>query len=195
MLKISPLGLGTVKFGRNQKVNYPSSFVLPSDKEILALLEQAQAAGITLLDTAPAYGESEQRLGKLLKGQRQNWIISSKAGEEFANGESYFDFSPAAIQKSVERSLKRLQTDYLDSVLIHSNGEDIKIIEEYEVFETLRAIKQAGYIRSFGMSTKTVVGGLRTVDEADVVMVTFNPVHTEEQPVIAYAHKINKQVF
>lgn len=195
MLNISPLGLGTVKFGRNQKVNYPSSFSLPTDKEILALLDQAQAGGITLLDTAPAYGESEERLGKLLKGQRQNWIISTKAGEEFLNGESHYDFTPAAIQRSVARSLKRLHTDYLDMVLIHSNGDDIKLIEEYEVFETLRAMKQSGHIRAFGMSTKTVAGGLRTVEESDAVMVTYNPIHVEEQPVIAHAHQQKKQVF
>lgn len=193
-ISASCIGLGTVKFGRNQGVKYPVGFELPSDKEVLELLACAQSLGINLLDTAPSYGTSEERLGKLLKGTRQEWVICSKAGEEFINGESQYDFSPNAICKSVERSLKRLNTDYLDILLIHSNGDDKKIIEQDGVFATLAECKKAGMIRTFGMSTKTIEGGLLTVDQADVVMVTYNPLHTEELPVIQYAHKHNKNV-
>src|SRR5205814_2366743 len=107
-ITVSAAGLGTVKFGRNQKINYPASFALPSDQEILALLSTAKECGINLLDTAPAYGISEERLGKLLKKQRHDWVICSKAGEEFINDESSYDFSPEFLRKSVERSLQRL---------------------------------------------------------------------------------------
>lgn len=192
---VSAVGLGTVKFGRNQGVKYPSHFELPTDKHILELLDCAQSLGINLLDTAPAYGISEERLGKLLKGSRQEWVISGKAGEEFINGDSFYDFSPVVIRKSVERSLQRLSTDYLDIVLVHSNGEDKKIIEENNVFDVLAELKKSGKIRAFGMSTKTVEGGLLTVDHSDVVMVAYNPVHTEEQPVIAHASQKHKGVF
>jgi aryl-alcohol dehydrogenase-like predicted oxidoreductase len=192
---VSVVGLGTVKFGRNQGVKYPSSFELPSDHHILDLLSTAQSLGINLLDTAPAYGNSEERLGKLLKGVRHEWIICGKAGEEFSDGISYYDFSPDAIRKSVERSLQRLNTDYIDILLIHSNGEDKKIIEENNVFGELAKLKQAGKIRAYGMSTKTIEGGLLTVDHADVVMVTYNPVQSEEQPVIAHAFQQHKGVF
>src|ERR1700722_19228645 len=74
-ISVSRIGLGTVKFGRNQKINYPTPFSLPSDKEILALLNCAQELGINVLDTAPAYGSSEERLGNLLNGQRSDWIL------------------------------------------------------------------------------------------------------------------------
>lgn len=194
-IQVSPLGLGTVKFGRNQKVHYPTSFTLPTDKQILRLLDQAQAGGINLLDTAPAYGESEIRLGNLLRGARHQWVISTKAGEEFDNGESNYNFSRVAIIKSIERSLQRLHTDYLDIVLIHSNGDDIRIIEQDEVFITLADLQRAGKIRVYGMSTKTVEGGLRAVDASDVVMVTYNPVHTLERPVIDYAYQQKKGIF
>ena len=194
-LQVSRLGLGTVKFGRNQGVKYPTEFQLPDDRQILELLSSAQALGINLLDTAPAYGLSEERLGKLLQGERAEWIISTKAGEDFVEGASHFDFSPAAIQKSVERSLKRLKTDYLDIVLIHSDGFDEKNIQEHAVAETLNHLKQAGKIRATGMSTKTVVGGLLAVDCFDVVMVTYNPLQVEEQPVIKYAYEKMKGVF
>jgi aryl-alcohol dehydrogenase-like predicted oxidoreductase len=194
-ISVSSVGLGTVKFGRNQGVRYPQRFELPSDQEILKLISCAQSLGINLLDTAPAYGLSEERLGKLLQNTRKDWILCTKVGEEFEKGESWFDFSPAAVRKSIERSLKRLQTDYLDLVLVHSSGEDKKIIEEEHVFATLSELKKSGLIRAFGMSTKTIEGGLMTIDQSDAVMVTYNPVHVEEQPVIAHAHEKNKGVF
>lgn len=193
-IDVSCIGLGTVKFGRNQGVKYPQQFELPSDNEILDLLAYAKDLGINLLDTAPAYGISEERLGKLLKN-RHDWILCTKVGEEFVNGESKFDFSPEWTRKSIERSLKRLNTDVLDIVLVHSNGEDKKIIEENAIFDTLSELKKSGLIRAYGMSTKTIEGGLLAVDHSDAVMVTYNPVETTEQPVIAHAYKKNKGVF
>ncbi len=64
-IKVSLLGLGTVKLGRNEGVKYPRPFDLPDDRSVVALLETAQSLGINLLDTAPAYGRSEERLGAL----------------------------------------------------------------------------------------------------------------------------------
>lgn len=192
-IEVSPIGLGTVKFGRNQGVKYPTAFELPSDKQIADLIALAKDLGINLLDTAPAYGTSEERLGKALKGQRDEWVISTKAGEEFANGESHFDFTAKSIQKSVERSLKRLHTDYLDIVLIHSNGDDEKLIQD-GVLQTLADLKYAGKIRACGMSTKTIAGGKLAVDQSDIVMAAYNPEYTEEREVIAYALEQNKGV-
>lgn len=193
-IEVSAIGLGTVKFGRNQAVKYPQAFNLPSDKEILTLLACAKELGINLLDTAPAYGSSEERLGKLLAGARQDWIICSKAGEEFINGESHYDFSPQAITHSVDESLQRLGTDYLDILLIHSNGDDVKIIEEDNVFLTLADLKSQGKIRSFGMSTKTVAGGLLTINHADVAMVTYNLQEHEDRKVINAAAEKDKGI-
>jgi len=192
-LSVSQIGLGTVKFGRNQKINYPQHFALPTDKEIVNLLGKSKELGINLLDTAPAYGTSEERLGKLLIG-RESWIICTKVGEDFNEGVSHFNFSTASVRSSIERSLKRLCTDYLDLVLVHSDGNDKKIIEETDIFTTLADLKTKGLIRSFGMSTKTIEGGKLSVDLADVVMVTYNPIHTEEQSVIEYAHHHGKGV-
>jgi aryl-alcohol dehydrogenase-like predicted oxidoreductase len=193
-IEVSVISLGTVKFGRNQSVKYPKLFNLPTDVEIAALLQNAKELGINLLDTAPAYGKSEERLGQCLKkaGNRSDWIIASKFGETFDNGVSSFDFSREAALRSIDESLRRLQTDYLDLVLVHSNGDDVEIIKKYGVFETLSELKKSGKIRAFGMSTKTVEGGLLAVEKSDVVMVTYNPAEIAEQAVIAYAHKLGK---
>jgi len=67
-LEVSALGLGTVKFGRNTGVKYPAGFELPSAAEIGELLAVARDLGINLLDTAPAYGSSEERIGKSVGG-------------------------------------------------------------------------------------------------------------------------------
>ena len=193
-LRVSPLGLGTVKFGRNQGVKYPRAFELPSDRDALALLETAWDLGINLLDTAPAYGASEERLGRLLRQCRRDWVVVTKVGEEFHDGVSRFDFSAAATRASVERSLRRLGVEALDAVLIHSDGDDSNILEREAVLPTLLDLKRAGWVRAVGMSTKTVAGGLRAVECCDLVMVTYNLRQREELPVIRAARAAHKGV-
>ncbi len=191
---VSPLGLGTVKFGRNQQVKYPSAFELPSDDEIVHLLGLARDLGINLLDTAPAYGSSQERLGGLLGARRDEWVIVSKVGEIFEGGESRFDFGFDHTVATVEQSLRTLNTDYLDCVLIHSDGNDLQILEQEGVVDALRELKRRGLIRSHGMSSKTVAGGLRVVRELDVVMATCNLDYNDELPVLEAAATQGKGV-
>jgi len=129
-----------------------------------------------------------------LRGQRNRWVIVGKAGEEYANQQSTYDFTPQHIMHSIKRSLQRLNTDYIDVLLIHSNGDDEHIINNFEVFNTLRTAQQQGLIRYYGMSTKTVKGGLLTLQHSDVAMVTYNPISAEELPVIEYAAKNSKGI-
>lgn len=193
-LNVSVLGLGTVKFGRNQKIKYPT-FELPSDEAILQLLDDAQACGINLLDTAPAYGIAEERLGKLLGPRREQFVLVTKTGEEFAEGESTYNFSAEHTRLSVERSLKRLQTDRLDCVLVHCPRNDFETLSNSPVFDTLDELKRRGDIRSFGASTNSIAGGNLTLDRADVVMATYAADYTAEEPVIRRAAKLGKGVF
>lgn len=189
-IEVSCLGLGTVKFGRTHNLRYTEKFTLPDDAQLKQLLDVARECGMNLIDTAPAYGFSEERLGDLLKSSRKDWIISTKAGEEFilnkARDEAWsqFDFSAKQIRASVERSLRRLRTDYLDLVLIHSDGEDEKILTQTEALDTLIQLKQEGWIRAHGISSKTVAGGLLASDMTDVVMLTYNQQQPEDAPVI-----------
>jgi aryl-alcohol dehydrogenase-like predicted oxidoreductase len=98
-LTISPIGLGTVKFGRNTGLRYPSSFDLPDDSQLETLVQTAKDLGINLLDTAPAYGESEKRIGEIIKGDRGDWIISTKVGEQYENGVSRYDFQQRRLDE------------------------------------------------------------------------------------------------
>ena len=192
-INISCIGLGTTKFGRNQEGKSPSGFSLPEDKEISALLDRAQSLGINLIDTSPAYGSSEQRLGRLMRN-RDDWVICTKVGEEFLGGKSFYDFSSGYVQKSIERSLRDMQTDYLDVVLVHSNGRDAHILDSTDCLPALLKLKEKGLIKAIGMSTKTVDGGLKAVEISDVVMVTYNPSSTANEVVINRAEKLEKGV-
>ena len=192
-LEVSALGLGTVKIGRNQGVKYPSGFSLPDDQAVTQLLATARDLGINLIDTAPAYGISEQRLGELLT-DRNDWVICSKVGEEFDKGESHFDFSAGHVRRSVERSLKRLRTDFIDLVLVHSDGNDMDILSNGETLDALATLKQQGLIRAFGMSTKTVAGGLAALEASDLAMVTYNLNERDERAVIDRAAKAGKGI-
>ncbi len=196
-LDVSVLGLGTVKFGRDLGVKYPTPFAIPDDRQLLNILNCAADIGINLLDTAPAYGASEQRLGQLLKKTSAPWLVATKVGEIFdpSTGLSSYNYNPEFIRASVENSLKLLGLEQLDIVLLHSNGEDEDIIQNYGGLEFLAELKKEGLIRATGMSTKTVAGGILAASQSDVVMVTHNLDYRDEVAVIDYAEEKGVGVF
>ncbi len=193
-LQVSPLGLGTVKIGRTLQVKYPRPFALPSDAQVVELLSLARDLGINLIDTAPAYGIAQARLGRLLPGPRDQWVIVSKVGEIFENGRSRFDFGYRFTIAAVEESLRQLRTDYLDSVLIHSNGDDVRILREEGVVDALERLKERGLIRSHGISSKSVAGGLEALSRLDLVMATAHLDYDDERPVFEAAERLGKGV-
>lgn len=172
-IRITPIGFGAVKIGRNQAMKYPRSYELPSDEEVFTLLNGILDLGINYIDTAPAYGLSEYRIGQALGHRSTEYVISTKVGESFVDGQSRFDFSQAAIRTSVERSRKLLHTDVLDIVLIHSDGQDEQILEQSDAVPTLLDLRQRGLIKAIGLSGKSHEGFLKALPWADVVMVEF----------------------
>ena len=193
-IDISPIGLGTVKFGRNSGVKYPEGFELPSEEKLSDLLTLAKSLGVNTLDTAPAYGTSEERLGRLLQGQREDWVIIGKIGEEFEDGKSSHIFTPDHFERSLERSLRRLDTDYIDVLLIHSDGSDLGILNNDKLIQKMHNFKSQGLVKAIGASTKTAEGGIKTLELMDVCMATYNPNYTDEKPVLDYAATHNKGV-
>ena len=185
-IEVSLIGLGTVKIGRNTGLDMPP-FELPSLRQARRLIDGARDLGINLLDTAAAYGESEARLGELLAGKRQRWVICTKAGEIHEDGESHYDFSALAIRRSVEISLRRLRTDYLDVVLVHSDGRDMAILAQAEALDTLTTLKREGAIRAIGFSHKTVAGGRAALTECDVIMTALSHGDRSQRDVVREA--------
>ena len=172
-MSVSPIGFGSVKLGRNQKTQY-GDFAIPTDRQAERLLWGILDLGINLIDTAPAYGQSESRIGRILSSRRKEFILSTKVGERFEQGQSHYDFSAVSIRQSVSDSLRRLRTDYLDIVLVHSHGRDHEILEQSDVVETLQALRAEGCIRAIGFSGNIPEQELRCLDWADVMMITYH---------------------
>lgn len=188
-LRVSPIGLGAFKIGRNVGIKYPHHYELPEENEVAALLNGVLDLGINYIDTAPAYGLSEERIGKAIGHRRNEFVLSTKAGETFENGRSTYDFSAAAVAASVERSLQRLQTDRLDIVFIHSPGDDLPVMQKTDVVPTLQRLRQAGKTRAIGLSGKTVEGARAALTWADVLMVEYHLNVRSHERVFAEASK------
>lgn len=186
-IRVSVLGLGTVKFGRTAALHYPHPFELPSDARIAELLATAKGLGVNLLDTAPAYGSSESRLGEAIEDCRDDWVVCTKAGEEFDGTRSHHDFSEDHILRSVERSLARLRTDRIEVLLVHSDGRDVAEIEAAGAFRALARLRREGVVGAVGFSAKSATDGRSAMAHSNVLMCTINAVQREEIPVAAEA--------
>jgi aryl-alcohol dehydrogenase-like predicted oxidoreductase len=139
-LKVSELCLGTMMFGDQT-----------DEKEASAILASCREEGINFIDTADVYtrGAAESMLGGLLKGERDDWVLASKVGNLMAEGPNRGRYSSKWMQRELDASLARLQTDYLDIWYLHRDFED----ENLE--EALRALDRqirAGKVRYWGIS-------------------------------------------
>jgi aryl-alcohol dehydrogenase-like predicted oxidoreductase len=112
------------------------------EKEAAALLNGALDLGVRLIDTAPSYGLSEERIGRHLKHRRHEFVLSSKCGYGVPGTQ---DWTPECIQLGVDRALSRLQTDYLDIMHFHSCPEET--LRSSGVVEALQAAVRAGKVR------------------------------------------------
>lgn len=146
-VKASRLGFGALPLGnisRGKKMTL---------EEGVNLVRSAYEKGITFFDTAPNYanGESETILGVALKDVRDKVIINSKFGHK---EDDTYDFSELEIRPSIIRSLNRLNTTYLDSILLHNPSFDI-LEGKTNHFDVLESLRQEGLIRGYGVSIDT----------------------------------------
>ncbi|MGC4010298.1 MAG: aldo/keto reductase [Pseudomonas sp.] len=187
-LNVSPLGLGTVeRLGRDQGVKYPAGFRIPDDREAADLIALARDLGINLIDTAPAYGRSEERLGPLLRGQRDQWVIVGRTARNSSAASRSSTSAPPtrAARWSAVCSAWRPTTSTW--CCVHPDGNDLDILRGTEVYATLERLKDEGLIRGFGFSGKTADGGLLALERGDCAMVTYNLNEQSEKPVIDHA--------
>lgn len=184
---VSPIGFGAVKIGRNLGLKHGPPHRLPDEAEAVRLLNAVVDMGINLIDTAPAYGLSEERVGLALRARRAEVVLSTKVGETFENGVSRHDFSPGAVASSLERSLRRLGTEAVDLVLIHSNGDDLGIMRGTGCVEALIELRRRGLTRLIGLSGKTVEGAREALAWADAIMVPLSPADPSHAQVCAMA--------
>ena len=184
---VSTIGFGAFKIGRNEQTKYGTEYSLPDEAEVSRLLNELLDLGINYIDTAPAYGLSEARIGAAIAHRRAEYILSTKVGETFENGVSTYDFSGGAVERSLERSLQRLKTETLDVVFIHSNADDLAIQRDTDAVATLQRLCEQKLVRQIGLSAKTVAGAEAALAWADVLMVEYHLQDRAFEPVIAAA--------
>lgn len=142
-----PIGLGTNAVGGQRF--YPNI----TDDEGREILYTAIEYGIDFWDTAYSYGpeKSERIIGEVLAEtkQRQNIVLATKGAHKYINGKTIIDNSPEHLKNTVEGSLKRLQTDYIDLFYIHHPDEHTP---KYEAVGALQELKEKGLIRAIGVS-------------------------------------------
>ncbi len=162
-------------------------------EEGVDLVRKAYQRGVRLFDTAPNYagGMSEAIIGEALKDVRNDVVINTKIGHR-ADGE--IDFSLEAIEASVKSSLKRLNTDYLDSVILHNPG--LEILSGDDHFAELDRLKRLGSIKAYGVSIDTYEEFEMVLNhtECDVVEVLFNIFFQDVYPLFERAKEQNVAV-
>ncbi|QCR30946.1 aldo/keto reductase [Lysinibacillus sp. SGAir0095] len=146
-LFVNPIGLGANAVGGHNL--YPNL-----DEEIgKDLVRTSIDNGMNFIDTAFSYGpeRSEELIAEVLKesGKRHDVIIGTKIAQKFVDGQTVIDNSPAFLRSEVEKSLKRLQTDYIDLLYIHYPDE---ATPKDEAIGTLKQLKDEGKIRAIGVS-------------------------------------------
>lgn len=144
---VSEIGLGCWQIGGDQ-------WGAVSDADALATLRVAVEAGTTFFDTADIYGSgrSEELIGRFRRERPGPLFIATKLGRSSDPGWPE-NFTPQAIRRHTEGSLKRLGVDALDLTQLHCVPLDV--LERGEVFDTLRKLKQEGKIRRFGASVES----------------------------------------
>jgi aryl-alcohol dehydrogenase (NADP+) len=140
-IKVSPYALGAMMFA-TQMGNDPD--------ESVRIIHKALDAGINLVDTADAYGDSEEIVGRALKGRRDNVVLTTKFSRPVGTDPNQQGASRRWIMTAVDDSLRRLQTDHIDVYQVHRPDPDTDI---EETLSALTDLVRAGKIRAFGTST------------------------------------------
>ena len=119
---------------------------------VQALLNSALDAGLNVIDTAECYENSEELIGKAIGNRRDQFHLFTKCGHPRGVGSE--DWSPSSILESVERSLRRLQTDRLDLIQLHSCSE--AVLRKGDAIAALQTAREKGLTRYIGYSGDSV---------------------------------------
>jgi aryl-alcohol dehydrogenase-like predicted oxidoreductase len=137
-MRVSVLGFGGAEIGFEQA----------SPQTVARLLGDALNAGLNVIDTAECYENSEELIGQAVSGRRNDFYLFTKCGHPEGMGSE--DWRPASLLASIERSLRRLRTDRVDLVQLHSCSE--QDLRRGEVIAALEESRRRGYTRYIGYS-------------------------------------------
>ena len=138
-LDVSALGFGGAEVG----------YLETDRKEVSDLLNTLLDDGVNLIDTAAGYDDSEDLIGEAIGHRRDEYVLVSKCGRAL-DGIDGDAWSATVVEQTVERALRRLQTDRLDVMLLHSC--DLETLKRGEALGALATARDAGKVRFFGYS-------------------------------------------
>ena len=174
-INISEIGIGAWQLGQN------SGWKSMTEIEAVKLVHKSLDLGINFFDTAPNYGHGtgEERLGKALKGKdRSKIVINTKFGHTHTGT---LNFSSNYIRESLEGSLKRLQVDYVDSLIMHSPPSEYFDGNKNDHYEILEKLIDEGKIKAYGASLDTYEDMKLLMDTTNskVIEAFFNILHQD----------------
>jgi len=137
-MQVSVLGFGGAEIG----------FQGADQRDVDKLLGSALDAGLNLIDTAECYANSEELIGRAVSGRRDDYFLFTKCGH--AAGLDLPDWDPRMLEQSIDRSLERLKTDYVDVIHLHSCSEEV--LKQGDVIDVLKRAKEKGKTRFIGYS-------------------------------------------
>lgn len=136
-MQVSALGYGAAEIG----------FTQTDEKIVTRILNEALDSGLNVIDTAECYG-SEAVIGKTISNRRKDYYLFTKCGH--ASGFDLPDWDTEMLRRSIDRSLKLLQTDYVDLINLHSCSEEI--LRNSEAIDILKKARDEGKTRFIGYS-------------------------------------------
>ncbi|KAI8666081.1 Aldo-ket-red domain-containing protein [Fusarium keratoplasticum] len=148
-----------------------------SDEERLKVLDRAWELGCTNWDTADAYADSEDLIGKWFKlhpERRNDIFLASKFGLKIVDGNFETDSSPEYVRECIDRSLKRLGVEHIDLYYMHRANEDVPI---EKTVEAMKQLVEEGKVKYLGLSevSSTTLRRAHAVHPISAVQVEYNP--------------------
>ena len=159
--EVSAIGLGCGALGESRT----------NDAAADALVARALDLGVNVFDSAPSYGDSEDKLGRALRGRRDDAIIVTKGGYGVSGVP---DWTRECISRGVDQALARLATDRIDVFLLHSCP--LELLSRGDLLEALAVAKSAGKIRAIGYSgDNDALAWAAASPVVDVIEASINP--------------------
>lgn len=149
-LAVSEVSLGTVELGMDYGMPVAGEHLRPSEAQAARLLNRALDLGVNFIDTARAYGASEEVIGRALKTRRHEYILATKLAPIREEGQSDRELREQ-VKASIGESLRALQTDVIDLLQLHH--VPVEVIREGRIVEAVREAQRAGDVRFIGAST------------------------------------------
>ena len=172
-LQVSEIGLGTVELGLDYGVPVAGEHLRPSEGDAARLLHRALDLGVTFIDTARAYGASEEVIGRALRGRRGDYVLATKLAPILDEGQP-----DAVLRKqvraSIAESLRLLQAETIDLLMLHR--APVQLVARGRVLAAVREAQAAGDVRFIGASTYGEKEPLAVLDDGgyDALQVAYN---------------------